>query len=191
MSKVLVIYYSEYGSTKKYAEWIAEELNGELFNYKDVNHDQLSGYDTIILGGGLYAGNIKGLNLLISGFEKFDNTKDKKLVIFTCGLADYSKEINSSNIYKRLEKVLSKNILDNIKVFYLRGYIDYKKLRPMHRFLMYMMKKMIIKKGAENYDDEDISFLETYGKSVDFMDRNSIRGIIDYCKNSGQEDTGR
>jgi len=30
-----------------------------------------------------------------------------------------------------------------------------------------------------------------YGKSVDFMDRESIRGIIDYCRNTGQGDNGQ
>ena len=180
MSKVLVLYFSIYGSTKKYAEWIAEELKGDIFDIKEVNQSQLYDYDTIILGGGLFAGNIKGLNLLVDNYEKI---KEKKLVIFTCGLADYSKSKNSDTIYKRLEKALSKTILDTIKVFHLRGYIDYKKLTLVHRFMMWMMKRMTLKKGFDKYDNDDVMFLETYGKTVDFMDKNTIKGILDYCKN--------
>ena len=181
MSKALVLYFTIYGSTKKYAEWIAEELRGDIFDIKDVKDDQLYEYDIIIVGGGLYAGNIKGINLIIENYEKI---KDKKLVIFTCGLADYNKAKNSENIYKRLEKVLSKNILDKIKVFYLRGYIDYKKLSLKHKIMMWMLKKMTEKKGLDKFDEEDKIFLETYGKSIDFMDKNTIREIIDYCKNN-------
>jgi hypothetical protein len=43
---------------------------------------------------------------------------------------------------------------------------------------------MILKKGADNMNEENREFLETYGKAVDFMDRNSIMGIVEYCKNS-------
>ena len=32
----IVIYKTKYGATKKYAEWIAEELNCEVKNVKDV-----------------------------------------------------------------------------------------------------------------------------------------------------------
>ena len=175
------MYFTQYGSTKKYAEWIAEELKGDVFDIRSIKQSQLYDYDIIILGGGLYAGNIKGLHLLAENYEKL---KDKKLIIFTCGLADYSKPENSGNIYKKLEKSLTKKILDNIKVFYLRGYIDYKKLTLLHRFMMWMMKRMIVKKGQEKHDEEDKTFLETYGKSVNFMEKNSIKGIIDYCKGS-------
>ena len=178
MSKVLVLYFTKYGSTKKYAEWIAEELKGDIFDIKDARHNQLHGYDIIILGSGLYAGSIKGINLLVNNYEKI---KDKKLIIFTCGLADYSKTKNSDGIYKRLEKVIPKNIFDNIKVFYLRGGINYKKLNLKHKIMMGMLRKMILKKGL---DKENKEFLETYGKIVDFTDKNSIKGIIDYCKNS-------
>ena len=36
MSKVLVIYSSKYGSTKKYADWIKEELNGDFFEVDKI-----------------------------------------------------------------------------------------------------------------------------------------------------------
>ena len=179
MAKVLVLYFTIYGSTKKYAEWIAEELKGDLFDIDDVRHDQLYDYDIIIVGGGLYAGNIKWLNLLIDNYEKI---KDKKLIIFTCGLADYSKEENINSVKSMFEKYMPNNIFENIKIFYLRGYINYKKLNFKHKIMMGMMKKMILKKGVEKMNEENREFLETYGKIVDFTDKKSIKGIIDYCK---------
>lgn len=53
MKKVVVIYGSKYGTTEKYAKWISEELNCDLFSYKSIKKDNLLNYDTIIYGGGL------------------------------------------------------------------------------------------------------------------------------------------
>lgn len=60
MSKIAVVYKSKYGSSKKYAEWIADELKAELFEHSKIKKDDLLKYDTIIYGGGLYAGSISG-----------------------------------------------------------------------------------------------------------------------------------
>jgi menaquinone-dependent protoporphyrinogen IX oxidase len=179
LSKALVLYFTKYGSTKKYAEWITEELKGDIFDIKDARLNQLHEYDIILLGSALYAGNMKGINLFVDNYEKI---KDKKLVLFTCGVADYSKEENCDSIYKRLEEAIPKNILDTIKIFYLRGSIDYKKLSFIHKIMMGMVRKMVVKKGAGEMNEENKEFLETFGKTVDFMDRESIKGIVEYCK---------
>ena len=179
MKKVLVIYYSKYGSTKKYAEWIAGELSADIYKVNEVKKQILNGYDTIILGSGLYAGNIRGINLLVNNYELI---KNKKTVIFTCGLADYSKTENINHIYKRLENVIPQNILENIKIFYLQGGINYKGLSILHKIMMGMLKKMTIKKGMDNMSEEDKEFLETYGETMDYTDKNNIKGIIEYCK---------
>jgi hypothetical protein len=52
----------------------------------------------------------------------------------------------------------------------------------MHKIMMKKKKKMIMKKGIENLNEENKEFLETYGQKVDFVDKNSIIDIIKYCK---------
>ena len=180
MSKALVIYFSKYGLTKKYAEWIAGELSADIYKTNEVKKNILNDYDTIILGSGLYAGSIKGINLLVDNYELI---KNRKIVIFTCGLADYSKTENINHIYKRLENVIPQNILENIKIFYLQGGINYKGLNILHKIMMGMLKIMTMKKGMDKISDEDKEFLETYGKTMDFTDKKNIKGIIEYCKN--------
>ena len=34
MNKIAVVYKSRYGSTAKYAKWIAEELKADLYDYQ-------------------------------------------------------------------------------------------------------------------------------------------------------------
>jgi menaquinone-dependent protoporphyrinogen IX oxidase len=179
MEKVLVMYFSKYGSTKKYAEWIASELNGDVYDVKNTEQNILKNYDTIILGSGLYAGKIEGINIIINNYETI---KDKKLIIFTCGLADYSKTENINSINKRLEKIIPINIRENIKIYYLRGGMNYKRLNLKHKIMMGLLKKMIQKKGSEKSNEENEEFLETYGKTIDFTNINNIKEIVDYCK---------
>jgi menaquinone-dependent protoporphyrinogen IX oxidase len=179
MTKTLIMYFTKYGTTKKYAEWIAAELDGDIKSIKIIKDKTLENYDTIILGSGLYAGKIAGVNILIKNYEKI---KNKKIVIFTCGLADYSKMENINSVNKRLEKELPRNIKENVKIFYLRGGINYRKISLIHKIMMRMLKKMIMKKGIENLNEENKEFLETYGQKVDFVDKNSIIEIIKYCK---------
>ena len=58
MSKIAIVYKSKYGSTKKYAQWIAQESSGDLFESSKVKAKKISEYDIIVFGGGLYAGGI-------------------------------------------------------------------------------------------------------------------------------------
>ena len=179
MSKVLIMYFSKYGSTKKYAEWIASELNGDIFNIKNLKQNILKNYDTIILGSGLYAGKIEGINVIIKNYEEIET---KKLVLFTCGLADYSKDSNRNNINKRLEKIIPEKIKKNIKIFYLQGGINYKKLNLKHKIMMGLLKMMTLKKGIVNLNEEDKEFIETYGQILDFTNKKNVEEIIKYCR---------
>ena len=63
MNKITVIYESKYGFTLRYAKWISEALSCKLLEQKNVRPKDLEETDTIIYGGGLYAGGI----ILFSG----------------------------------------------------------------------------------------------------------------------------
>ena len=104
------------------------------FSWKQkITADKLLNYDTIIYGGGLYAGGVNGINLVTNNFDKLSN---KKLILFTCGLADTTNKENIDSIKNSISKILSKEMQDKIKVFHLRGSIDYNKLNFVHRAMM-------------------------------------------------------
>ena len=179
MVKTLVLYFSKYGTTRKYAELISDELGCEIFSINNFKQNNISNYNTIIIGSGLYAGKIRGIDIIVKNYEIL---KDKKLVLFTCGLADYSKIENINSIYKRIKKEFPEKIIENMKIFYLRGGINYKKLTLKHRIMMWLMKRMILKKGIDKLNEENKEFINTYGKVLDFIDKNSITEIIKYCR---------
>ena len=176
MSNTVVVYKSRYGSTKKYAQWISEEIKADLFDKSKIDISKLKEYDTIIYGGGLYASGISGVSIIINNYEKL---KDKRLVVFTVGLASTDREEVFIPI---IEKSFSKEMLENIKFFHLRGGIDYKKLGLVHRSMMAMLNFVICRKDPNELSDEDKEFLDTYGGQVDFTDKKTIVPLLLFLK---------
>ncbi len=64
MNRIVVIHESKYGYTKRYAEWLGEALSCPVFERKTFRPRDLSRYETVIYGGGIYAGGISGIQFL-------------------------------------------------------------------------------------------------------------------------------
>ena len=170
LNSIAVVYKSKYGSTKQYAEWIAEELNAILFEAASMKPSQLLDFDIVIYGGGLYASGINGVKLV---------TKNpcKSLVVFTVGAADP----NTTDYSEILSKNFSQEFLSKIKVFHLHGGIDYTRLSSVHKVMMAMVKRTRVdSKPQEHRSDEDRIFLETYGKKFDYKNKATIKPLVDY-----------
>ena len=59
--KALVIYTSQTGFTKRYAQWIAERTGGDIFDLKEVQKKDrafFEGYDSIVYAGWCMAGKV-------------------------------------------------------------------------------------------------------------------------------------
>ena len=52
MERGIVLYQSKYGSTEKYARWLAEESGYDIIEVKKAKADTMNGYETVILCGG-------------------------------------------------------------------------------------------------------------------------------------------
>lgn len=102
MNNMAIIYKSKYGSTKKYAQWIAEETKADLFEYSEVEVKKLMQYDTIVYGGGLYANGIAGISIITKNYQVL---KDKKIIVFTVGIVSTDSAEAFSPI---IEKIFQK-----------------------------------------------------------------------------------
>jgi menaquinone-dependent protoporphyrinogen IX oxidase len=170
---IIVLYKSKYGYTKKYAEWIAEELECDLSDVSKVNERLLSNYDLIIFGGGLYASGINGIKTIIKHFK---NIKDKRLIVFSVGLTDPEDKLQFVSVK---DKNFPDDLLGYVEVHQLRGGIDYNRLKIIDKSLLKAMKNLIEKKSEDERTDVEKILLSTYGKTVDYSDRDSIKAIID------------
>ena len=179
MHSTVVIYESKYGFTKRYAQWLAKALACPVFEKKRFQSQDFALYDTIIYGGGLYAGGVSGIKLLT---ENYHALAEKHVILFTCGLADPNVPENVEHIRQALSTVLSADMLEKIEIFHLRGGINYTKLSFLHKAMMAMLRKMLLKKDLTALSSEDKELLETYGKFVDFTDEKSIGEIVEYAR---------
>lgn len=171
MSNIAVIYRSKYGTTKRYAAWIAEELGAELLERSAADPDKLADYDLVIYGGGLYGGGIGGVDLV---------TKHpcKRLAVFTVGLADPA----ATDFTEIIERNIPASLRGSVRVFHLRGGIDHKRLSVLHKGMMAMLKAMLSRKPeAERPKDAQV-ILDCYGGAKDFTDRAGIQPIVEYAR---------
>ena len=166
----LIIYGSQYGTTKRYAGKFAEMTHFPVVSYEAVK--TLTDYERIIYFGALYAGGVKGLKNTVKKLSP--NTK---LIIVTVGLADVCDQENISKIRSSIRRQVPEHLLKAASVFHLRGGIDYSKLNFMHRTMMKMLYHSLKSKSTESLTQEDKAFIETYNKKVNFVDYDSLKRI--------------
>lgn len=82
----LIIYSSKYGAVEKCAKLIKDKLEGntKMVNLKTEPVPSLEGYDTVLLGGGVYAGKIQDELKKYSQSHKDELCKRKLGVFILC-----------------------------------------------------------------------------------------------------------
>ena len=68
--KTIVIYTSQTGFTKRYAQWIADAAGAECLELSEAKKKDLTSYDAIIYGGWACAGGISKLGWFKSNLDK-------------------------------------------------------------------------------------------------------------------------
>lgn len=171
----IVVYKTKYGSTKTYAEWIAEELDCEAIDAKKITADDLLKYDTIIYGGGLYAEVINGVTLITKNFNKL---KEKKIIVYTTGITP----IECRDYYDKLvtEKNFKPEMLNYIKIFNFLGIMIINELSVVHKTAIKTLKKIM--SGKENPTEMEKLLVELCDADGDFTDREAIDDLIEYAK---------
>lgn len=175
MNNIAIIYKSNYGSTETYAKWLAQELGADLLQTDRIKPADLQKYQTIVYGGGLYAGGVNGLGLLTKNFECI---KDKRIYIFTVGAADVTDPENTNAIRNSLEKTLPSAMWEAVHIYHLRGGMYYSKMSFAHRTMMNMMVRMLRKKPESELCNDEIAMISTFGQDTDFTDRTTIAPLV-------------
>lgn len=171
----IVIYKSKYGSTKQYAEWIAEELSCRAINAKDVKFEDIKDYDTIIYGGGLYAEVINGSTIITKNIDKL---ADKKVIVYTTGLTP----VDCREYYDKMvvEKNFKNGVPENVKIFNFIGKMIIDELSLVHKTAIKTLKKIM--SGKENPTKMEKMLIDLCDADGDFSDRNSIKELIQYVQ---------
>ena len=170
----IIIYGSQYGTTRQYAQELSKRTGIEAKEYVDIQ--DINQYDTIIYLGALYAGSVMGMKKTLN---KISNSDNKKIIIATVGLADPNDKQNTDNIRDGIKRQLSEDVYNHASIHFLRGGIDYDLLNLKHKTMMAFVHRRLKGLKNEKKTAEEKVILETYGKKVDYIDFDALNPIIE------------
>ena len=176
MSKAIVIYSSKRGSTKQYAEWIAEDLCCEAIPIADPRIKELNlyEYDCIIYGGW-----IRGSGIV--DFDKFGKMLDdelmQRLIVFGVGMADETAENYAQVWGYSIGKIDPKN--DNRAILYiLGGRYDPGKVEGFDKFLMKIMRRVLLSGSTPEAKGRAAFMRDRIDNGVDMVFRENIDSLV-------------
>ena len=170
MKSTIIIYASQYGSTKRYAERLSAITRIKCVSRKEA--EDIQNYERIIYMGALFAGSVLGL-------KKFAATiTTQELIVVTVGLVNPQDEENIKYIRNNIKSQIPVHLYDEDKIFHLRGAIDYSTMGMKQKLMMKFMHSRLSKTPEEELNSEAKIILETYGKKVDFVDYDSLKEIV-------------
>lgn len=166
----IILYQSKYGATKKYALWLAEETGFLVKETKTVTAAELKPFDTILLGGGIYASGIAGLSFLKKNLSALQG---KKLLVFCVGASPYDENAFRELTYRNLTGPLK-----DIPCFYCRGAWTPETMTMIDRNLCKMLQKSLAKRPPESLALWEKALLEAGNTHCDWTDRHSLEPIL-------------
>lgn len=174
MNNLVILYQSKYGFTKKYADWLSEELFCDVVETRHADIAKIRQYDIIVLGGGIYAGGIAGISFIIKHYDKL---KDKKIIVFAVGASPYDEKAMNE-----LRNRHFKNDMAKISCFYCRGGWNEDIMSLKDRVLCNMLKKAVSKKDPNTYKPWEKALIDAIGSNYDWTSKENIMPIIEMIR---------
>lgn len=172
--KSLAIYSSQTGFTKKYAEKIAKDSNGQVLSIKEVKGKDeafFDSFDVVVYGGWIMGGGVNGSGWFLN---KAKNWTNKKLVIFGCG----ATPVGAKEVEDMLGTMVPAELKDSIKAFYCPGGLNYDKMGLLSKILMKALVASLRKKKDQT--DDDKNKIEIMSRSYDISDMSYVKDIVEY-----------
>lgn len=169
--KGIILYKSKYGATRKYADWLSEDTGFEVRELSKVKINDLFDYELIIIGGGIYASGVAGLDFLKKNIDSLSN---KKIIVFCDGASPYEE--------KAFEEIRNHNMKEKLKdipFFYCRGGWDMEAMTFIDRNLCKMLRKAVAKKEPSQYEVWEAALMATGENKCDWTDRKYLKPILD------------
>ena len=173
--KSIIVYGSEYGSTRAYAKRLSELTEIRAVSFQKIKN--ISEYDKVIYIGGLYAGSAKGLKQTAKNIRA-----DAEVFIITVGLMGCDTEKNKEMLRNQVAKQVPAEIMKRAKRFHLRGAIDYSKMSFKHKAMMKALCTVLKAKPADKRDADSNMIINSYNKKFDLMNFEDLNEIAEVVK---------
>ena len=169
--KVLVVYYSKTGFTKRYALWLKEDLGCDCVPLESGKPADFSQYDAVAFGSSVHAGRIRKL----AWFRKqLPQLAGKRVAL--CFTGAMPPEPNT------VAQCVAQNLTDQeqkqVRVFYLWGGLNYENMGVLDKWMMGVFRKMLASK--KDPSPEDIEAARMVASSYDKTDRASLQPLERY-----------
>lgn len=127
--KGLILYFTTYGTTKQYAEWIAEEIDAEICNYKEATDAALQDAGFLIIGSFVMAHK-----LIISRWlaKKENLLRNKKLFFYSVSAA----KPDDRELEHIFEVSLPESLLKDAHTYRFGGKLRYDDLSRFHKMMI-------------------------------------------------------
>jgi len=165
----ILIYASCYGTTRRYAEELSRRTGWPAVSFKEL--PDLSGYDTVVHMGGLYAEKLMGLDKTVKALPE-----GAKLIVVTVGLGDPSVPASAERLRKNLKKHLPAGL--EAEFFHLRGAMDMEKLTLRHK----MMLKAFFAVMSRTAMGKDSDMGAAQRGPVDYVDFSALAPLAERLK---------
>lgn len=171
--KIKLVYKSRTGFTKRYSEWIAQEVGCELLSMDEVRDRDVKDCDVLIFGSRLYAGRIDGL---ARARKLFSGSGARDLVVFATGAAPASPD----QVDEMWRSNLTSAELAEVPHFYMPGGICYEQLGLLDKTLLKMAARLMKKQARENPAENQAA--EALQHSYDLSDKKHIDALVDVLR---------
>ena len=176
--KTLIIYTSQTGFTKKYAQWLTDEMKADMYDLKDAkkkNTAFFEAYDAIVYAGWVMAGKVVKANWFLG---KANGWKGKRLAVVAVG----GSPNDNPDVEAALRKLIPDDQKQYIKAFYCQGGFDYDKMKGPYKLAM----KMFVSALKKRKDEKSRQTAEYISKSYDISDVKYIQPIAAYLRGEKQ-----
>ena len=156
-----IVYKSNTGHTKQYAEMLGDSLKVPVFELKEAK-SKLKKNDEIVFLGWVCATKIQGLS------------KIKKYNVKCIGaVGAYPIEKNYIESLRQANKV-------NVELFYLRGGLNFNKLTGLKKKVLQFVGNMIEKENnAENQE-----MIKLFKNGANYVSEENLKPMLKYIKNN-------
>ena len=166
----VVIYRSKYGSTARYAHMLAQKLDCPCREIRGLKVEKLAGFDTVLAGGGLYAGRVSCVPFLKKFCAKMPQ---KRVLVFGVGASPLDAE--------EVEKIRRANFqgpLEHIPFVYCRGACDEQVMTWKDRTLCRLLRRSLEKNPPASMPPWAEALQEADEKRCDWVDESFLQPLL-------------
>ena len=152
-----IIYTSNTGFTKTYAEWFAGQLGCEARPLEGLAAGKLAEFDLVVYGGWVEGGKINGLADMQAMLSDGQN-----LMVYAVGALPTRSTIEPY--------LMKKNGITKVQFAYLEGGFRYEDLSEGKKMALNMYKDILTARKQDTITEQERFFIHNIGRSFDHSD---------------------